>query len=184
MGAPSKILQRCDGGVTAAQMRDFGGFGAVGPQDRKREKRALHDPILTQQRPLASSARHTSPDSTLERHDLHTVAGGAKPVPFIKLNSLSHFARSILQGVYFDIILSREADASDATRARRDTRCGEREKVMRGRIVSAMSRGYPACRTQVVAYPLNNHPRTHPDSREAVANVQQGGAVDREACDM
>ena len=25
----------------------FWGFGAVGPQDRKREKRALHDPILT-----------------------------------------------------------------------------------------------------------------------------------------
>ena len=45
----------------------FWGFGAVGPQDRKREKRALHDPILTQQQPLASSShftRDTSPDST------------------------------------------------------------------------------------------------------------------------
>eukprot|EP00966_Prymnesium_polylepis_P063783 1479293-Prymnesium_polylepis.1 len=51
------------GGVAAAQMRDFGGVGAVGPQDRKREKRALYDPILTQQRPR-SSTRHTSPDST------------------------------------------------------------------------------------------------------------------------
>ena len=38
----------------------FGGFGAVGPQDRNCKKRALHNPIITKQRPLASSARHTS----------------------------------------------------------------------------------------------------------------------------
>ena len=62
----------------------FGGFGTVGPQDRNCKKRALHDPILTEPCPLASSTRHTSPDFT-QRRDLHTVAGGAKPVPFVKI---------------------------------------------------------------------------------------------------
>ena len=79
--------------------------------------------------------------------------------------------------MYFDIILSREADTTDATRARRDTRCGEREKVMRGRIVSAMARGYPAYQTQVVADPLNNHPLTHPDSRGTAANMMREANV-------
>jgi hypothetical protein len=85
LGAPSKILQRGDGGVAAPQMADFGGLGRLA---RKTE-------IVKNERCTIRYSPSNAPCQALhgthrqipQRRGLHTEAGGAKPVPFIKLNS-------------------------------------------------------------------------------------------------
>ena len=100
----------------------FWGFGAVGPQDRKREKRALHDPILTQQRPRSSSTRHTSPDSTTTWPSHRGGWGETGSVYKVKLNRLhSHRTGRGTQDTA-DGGTGRDARAHSRTRPQEGTR--------------------------------------------------------------
>ena len=68
----------------------IGGFGALGPQDRNREKRALQNTRITRTSRIARSTRQTSPDSATTRPSHRGGWGETLPVYTVKLGAQTY----------------------------------------------------------------------------------------------
>eukprot|EP00966_Prymnesium_polylepis_P309930 7160961-Prymnesium_polylepis.1 len=79
-------------------MADLGGLGRLARKTEIVKKGALHDPILTQQRPMPSSSRQTSPDSTTTRSSHRGGWAETVSVYRVKLIGQKKWMRRLFRG--------------------------------------------------------------------------------------